>query len=203
MASSIKELFRRSIKKNNHEAPKLVAAESRNTPDQSTSAAKQPEPDKVRKRPTNGEFYTDLKRAGALDFWIHRPSPHSEQVVAEVYWDGNVDNNKPWIWGDEKKGFVKAMHPLFGKAVFLAVFPSHFFSTPFSTRQVDSSREWTRTEYYRRRKFIKRVKPCGETQLDAEYHTFFDIESVPRYENENPGIVTVEGFGLEYWDYEV
>lgn len=30
----------------------------------------------------------------------------------------------------------------------------------------------------------------------------FSIESDPLYENENPGTVTVEGFGLECWEYE-
>jgi tetratricopeptide (TPR) repeat protein len=30
----------------------------------------------------------------------------------------------------------------------------------------------------------------------------FDVESNPKYENANPGTVTVEGFGLEAWDFE-
>ena len=30
----------------------------------------------------------------------------------------------------------------------------------------------------------------------------FDLESYPSYENENPGTVTAEGFGLECWQHE-
>jgi hypothetical protein len=30
----------------------------------------------------------------------------------------------------------------------------------------------------------------------------FDVESNPKYENLNPGTVTVEGFGLEAWNFE-
>ena len=30
----------------------------------------------------------------------------------------------------------------------------------------------------------------------------FDVESYPKYENVNPGTITVDGFGLEAWDFE-
>ena len=36
----------------------------------------------------------------------------------------------------------------------------------------------------------------------SEDYTYFDIESDPKYENLYPGTVTIEGFGLECWDYE-
>lgn len=35
-----------------------------------------------------------------------------------------------------------------------------------------------------------------------EDHVLFDIESEPKYENKNPGTVTIEGFAMECWDYE-
>lgn len=38
--------------------------------------------------------------------------------------------------------------------------------------------------------------------FDAEEGLLFDVKSYPKYENVNPGTVTVEGFGLEAWDFE-
>jgi hypothetical protein len=38
--------------------------------------------------------------------------------------------------------------------------------------------------------------------LDSEDYVLLDPESHAKYENINPGTVTVEGFGLEAWDYE-
>jgi hypothetical protein len=38
--------------------------------------------------------------------------------------------------------------------------------------------------------------------MDVEDYVLFDVESDPKYENVNPGTVTVEGFGRECWDYE-
>lgn len=37
---------------------------------------------------------------------------------------------------------------------------------------------------------------------DSEDYTFLDAEAHPKYENMNPGTVTVEGFGIECWDFE-
>ena len=37
---------------------------------------------------------------------------------------------------------------------------------------------------------------------NAENDMLFDIESDPKYENTNPGTITVEGFAMECWDYE-
>jgi hypothetical protein len=34
-------------------------------------------------------------------------------------------------------------------------------------------------------------------------HAFIDIETNAKYDNMNPGTVTVEGFGFECWDHEV
>ena len=37
---------------------------------------------------------------------------------------------------------------------------------------------------------------------DSEDHTLLDAEAQAKYENINPGTVTVEGFGIECWDFE-
>ena len=39
-------------------------------------------------------------------------------------------------------------------------------------------------------------------ELDSEGNVFFDPECVPQFENANPGTVTVEGYGLECWEFE-
>lgn len=36
----------------------------------------------------------------------------------------------------------------------------------------------------------------------TEDRILFDVECNNKYENVNPGTVTVEGFGMESWDYE-
>ncbi|KAK4451186.1 small glutamine-rich tetratricopeptide repeat-containing protein 2 [Podospora aff. communis PSN243] len=57
-------------------------------------------------------------------------------------------------------------------------------------------------EMFKKRKYIsKRGRGQYET-LDSEDYCLFDPESHAKYENINPGTVTVEGFGLECWDYE-
>lgn len=37
---------------------------------------------------------------------------------------------------------------------------------------------------------------------DSEDHVLLDVESHAKYENINPGTITVEGFGMECWDFE-
>jgi len=39
-------------------------------------------------------------------------------------------------------------------------------------------------------------------QLDSEDYVLLDPESHIKFENVNPGTVTVEGYGLECWDFE-
>jgi hypothetical protein len=39
--------------------------------------------------------------------------------------------------------------------------------------------------------------------LDSEDYTLLDPEAEAKYENVNPGTVTVEGFGYECWDFEM
>ncbi|KAL4865797.1 hypothetical protein BDV12DRAFT_173887 [Aspergillus spectabilis] len=56
-------------------------------------------------------------------------------------------------------------------------------------------------ELYRiQKKFLKRH---SEEELDQEDYLLLDPEAYPVYEHENPGTVTVEGFGLDYWDAEI
>lgn len=59
-----------------------------------------------------------------------------------------------------------------------------------------------RTESYRRKKFIKTQGLDRHGSDSDEFSVLFDVESDHKYENANPGTVTVEGFGLECWDYE-
>jgi len=42
----------------------------------------------------------------------------------------------------------------------------------------------------------------GYVQADDEDHTLLDPEAHQKYEHLNPGTVTVEGFGMECWDFE-
>jgi hypothetical protein len=53
-------------------------------------------------------------------------------------------------------------------------------------------------ELYKRKTFIKR-QPRGS----PEQTTFFDNESDANYGAANPGTVTIEGFGLECWQFNV
>ena len=43
-------------------------------------------------------------------------------------------------------------------------------------------------------------KYSTETDEDS---VLFDVESNPKYENVNPGTCTLQGFGMEAWDYEL
>lgn len=52
---------------------------------------------------------------------------------------------------------------------------------------------------YRRHTFIKKNRQEGLSDEDC---ILLDVESSARYENIHLGTVTVEGFGLECWDYE-
>ncbi|KAK2805524.1 hypothetical protein FQN50_006148 [Emmonsiellopsis sp. PD_5] len=56
-------------------------------------------------------------------------------------------------------------------------------------------------ESYRRTKFFTNTKG-RPTDANIELNTFLGVESDPRYENVNPGTVTIEGFGAECWEYE-
>ncbi|KAL1914536.1 uncharacterized protein VTP21DRAFT_8161 [Calcarisporiella thermophila] len=57
-------------------------------------------------------------------------------------------------------------------------------------------------DIYHRKKFIKKARYDKYNSLTDEDYVFIDIESDPNYDNINPGTVTIQGFGLECWDYE-
>ncbi|KIH89918.1 hypothetical protein SPBR_00098 [Sporothrix brasiliensis 5110] len=54
---------------------------------------------------------------------------------------------------------------------------------------------------YKKTKFMKKARREYET-FDDEDYILFDTESHSNYENIQPGTVTVEGYGLECWDFE-
>ena len=54
---------------------------------------------------------------------------------------------------------------------------------------------------YKRKKYMKKPRSEHESP-DSEDYVLLDPESHSKLENVNPGTVTVEGFGLECWDFE-
>jgi hypothetical protein len=55
---------------------------------------------------------------------------------------------------------------------------------------------------YKKKKYMKRSYGDKYEGLDSEDHVLLDPESHIKFENINPGTVTVEGYGLECWDFE-
>jgi len=55
---------------------------------------------------------------------------------------------------------------------------------------------------YKKKKYMKRSYGDKYEQLDSEDYVLLDPESHIKFENVNPGTVTVEGYGLECWDFE-
>ncbi|KAL4922954.1 tetratricopeptide repeat protein [Aspergillus undulatus] len=58
-------------------------------------------------------------------------------------------------------------------------------------------------ELYRRQHFVERGGRPPLSPDDDDEYPYFHVEGDPRLANENPGTVTVEGFGLEAWFYEL
>ena len=56
---------------------------------------------------------------------------------------------------------------------------------------------------YWKRNYIKKAVQREYDSLTSEYYTYIDVESDRKYDNVNPGTVTIEGFGMECWDYEL
>ncbi|KAG8752105.1 hypothetical protein FRC14_007343 [Serendipita sp. 396] len=59
-------------------------------------------------------------------------------------------------------------------------------------------------DLYRKKKYITKSR---SRDYDYEYPTdedyvYFDAEADPRYDNMRPGTVTIEGYGLDCWEYE-
>jgi tetratricopeptide (TPR) repeat protein len=57
-------------------------------------------------------------------------------------------------------------------------------------------------EMYKRKKYIRKPQRSEYESPDSEDYVLLDPESHAKLENVNPGTVTVEGFGLECWDFE-
>ena len=53
---------------------------------------------------------------------------------------------------------------------------------------------------YKKKKYMQRSRDIYES--DSEDYVLLDPESHIKFENVNPGTVTVEGYGLECWDFE-
>jgi len=54
---------------------------------------------------------------------------------------------------------------------------------------------------YKKKKYMSN-RGRGYQPPDSEDYVLFDPEAHIKFENVNPGTVTIEGFGLECWDYE-
>ncbi|KFY39475.1 hypothetical protein V494_03966 [Pseudogymnoascus sp. VKM F-4513 (FW-928)] len=139
------------------------------------AAAGEEEPlDEVSKKLMDLEAYVGKRSTGALTLSIIGPQSYSEHVSAHVYFDRDTrDSSFSRIWDERDKGFVLMQHASF--------------------------------ELYRKKKYMRkrhREKDSYES-LDSEDYTLFDAEAQPKYENINPGTVTVEGFGIECWDFEM
>ncbi|KAK4144707.1 small glutamine-rich tetratricopeptide repeat-containing protein 2 [Dichotomopilus funicola] len=57
-------------------------------------------------------------------------------------------------------------------------------------------------ELYKRKKYMMKHRRDKYESPDSEDYVLLDPESHVKLENVNPGTVTVEGFGLECWDFE-
>lgn len=152
----------------------------------------------------------DKKSDGALDFCVFGPAPKSTMVTAIVNWMGNEDRASG-RFQDRDDGrdndFVKLPHASFGtffllpqplynsnsRAVpLLRVCPAHILHTLNILAKLILL-----IDLYHRKRFTKELGSRPE-----EDSVLFDVESDPKYENVHAGTVTIEGFGLECWDYE-
>ncbi|KAJ3566753.1 hypothetical protein NP233_g6809 [Leucocoprinus birnbaumii] len=55
---------------------------------------------------------------------------------------------------------------------------------------------------YKRKKYMQKSRKEKYETLDSEDYVLLDPESHIKFENINPGTVTVEGYGIECWDFE-
>ncbi|KAL4883925.1 hypothetical protein BJY04DRAFT_215817 [Aspergillus karnatakaensis] len=78
--------------------------------------------------------------------------------------------------------------------------PKVVHSTEYSDRGFIKAEHPSFDLYRIQKKFLKRH---SEEELDQEDFLLFDPEAYAYYEHESPGTVTVEGFGLDYWDAEI
>ncbi|KAK1828634.1 small glutamine-rich tetratricopeptide repeat-containing protein 2 [Podospora conica] len=119
------------------------------------------------------ELFVSKKNRGALSTFVFGPYSRMRHVSAHIRWEGDkVD--KDWN-----------------------------FETPWSEKDKGFvAMSHIAFEMFKKKKYISRRGRTDYDAEDAEDHLLFDPESYARYENVNPGTVTVEGFGIERWDYE-
>ncbi|KFY19217.1 hypothetical protein V493_08076 [Pseudogymnoascus sp. VKM F-4281 (FW-2241)] len=139
------------------------------------AAAEEEEPlDELSKKLRDLEIYVGKRSMGALTLSMIGPQSYTEHVSAHVYFDQDKrDDSFSRRWDERDKGFVSMPHASF--------------------------------ELYRKKKYMKkRYREKDDYAIpDSEDYTLFDAEAHPKYENINPGTVTVEGFGIECWDFEM
>ncbi|KAK0654909.1 prion-inhibition and propagation-domain-containing protein [Cercophora newfieldiana] len=119
------------------------------------------------------ELFVGKRNRGALSTYVSGPYSRMAHVSAHVYWDGDRAED-----------------------------PSDFPS-PWAEREKGFvAASHAAFELFKKRKYIKKGPRSEYGALDSEDYVLLDPESHSKYENVNPGTVTVEGFGLECWDYE-
>lgn len=57
-------------------------------------------------------------------------------------------------------------------------------------------------DIYWKKKFTKKIQYDEFDMPTDEDYVFLDVEADPKYNNIRPGTITVEGFGMEHWEYE-
>ncbi|KAG8752104.1 hypothetical protein FRC14_007342 [Serendipita sp. 396] len=60
----------------------------------------------------------------------------------------------------------------------------------------------TAFDLYRKRKYITKSRQSEYESSTDEDYVLLDVEADPRYDNLRPGTVTIEGYGLDCWEYE-
>lgn len=154
------------------------------------AAAAQPEPevDEMTKRMREMEAYIGRKSLGALTLSLI--GPYAVRVSAHVYWDGDEsDATFPsTLWKDMRKGFVTTTHASFGKPICHTL-----LLTLFADKRLDM---------YKKRKYFRKLNRDKYEGPDSEDYVLLDPEAHLKYEHEYPGTVTVEGYGMECWEFE-
>ena len=93
-----------------------------------------------------------------------------------------------------KYGFRHMLsHPSFGKQVFVANITAKMITY------------WDSLALYRGHRFMRENNQERYSDITNEDYILFEVESSTwaRYGSIRPGTVTVEGFGVEYWYYEM
>ncbi|KAK4167913.1 small glutamine-rich tetratricopeptide repeat-containing protein 2 [Cladorrhinum sp. PSN259] len=127
----------------------------------------------VEKRLHHLEVFVEKKSKGALSTYLIGPTSGLARVSAHVYWDGEKED------------------ATFGPLPWIERDKGYVPITHAAF------------EMFKKRKYYPKNRRRGEyAGYDSEDYVLLDPEAHPKYEHLNPGTVTVDGFGLECWDYE-